>query len=134
MECQEIDGNVHITGNQIQQTQSDTSLTQAPADAEMSAQMQSDAPVRPDGAGIGDSVAVKYTADQTISRTPVIMLSNNEVFPDDEVFNHRMWSYKWRACPPLKKYDKKVHPMALVLLFDTFVIEETYVSTRQLDE
>ncbi|KAL3171803.1 hypothetical protein MRX96_001445 [Rhipicephalus microplus] len=31
MECQEIDGNVHITGNQIQQTQSDTSLTQAPA-------------------------------------------------------------------------------------------------------
>ncbi|KAL1486991.1 hypothetical protein MTO96_046719 [Rhipicephalus appendiculatus] len=31
MECQEIDGNVHITGNQIQQTQSDTCLTQAPA-------------------------------------------------------------------------------------------------------
>ncbi|KAL3242217.1 hypothetical protein MRX96_021437 [Rhipicephalus microplus] len=31
MECREIDGNVLITGNQIQQTQSDTSLTQAPA-------------------------------------------------------------------------------------------------------
>ncbi|KAL3179920.1 hypothetical protein MRX96_009117 [Rhipicephalus microplus] len=30
MECQEIDGNVHITGNQIQQTQSDISLSQAP--------------------------------------------------------------------------------------------------------
>ncbi|KAH8008783.1 hypothetical protein HPB51_004173 [Rhipicephalus microplus] len=81
-----------------------------------------------------NSVAVKYTADQTISRTPVIVLSNNEVFPDDEAFNHRMWRYKWRACPPLKKYDKKIHPMALVLLFDTFVMEETYVGMRQLDQ
>ncbi|KAH8036252.1 hypothetical protein HPB51_021496 [Rhipicephalus microplus] len=81
-----------------------------------------------------DSVAVKYTADQTISRTPVIVLSNNEVFPDDDALNHRVWRYKWRACPPLKKYNKKIHPMALVLLFDTFVMEETYVGTRQLDQ
>ncbi|KAH7934583.1 hypothetical protein HPB51_029050 [Rhipicephalus microplus] len=80
-----------------------------------------------------DSVAVKYTADQTISRTPVIVLSNNEVFPDDEAFNHRMWRYKCRACPPLKKY-KKIHGRALVLLFDTFVMEETYVGTCQLDQ
>ncbi|KAH8038291.1 hypothetical protein HPB51_000596 [Rhipicephalus microplus] len=38
-----------------------------------------------------DSVAVKYSADQTISRTPVIVLSNNEVFLDDQAFNHHMW-------------------------------------------
>ncbi|XP_075740913.1 uncharacterized protein LOC119186670 [Rhipicephalus microplus] len=81
-----------------------------------------------------DLVALKYTADQTISRTPVIVLSNNEVFPDDDAFNHRMRRYKWWACPPLKKYDKKIHPMALVLLFDTFVMEETNVGTRQLDQ
>nr|XP_037285894.1 uncharacterized protein LOC119178756 [Rhipicephalus microplus] len=48
-------------------------------------------------------VAVKYTANQTISKTPIIVLSNNEVFPDDEAFNHHMWCYKWRACPPLRK-------------------------------
>ncbi|KAH8021982.1 hypothetical protein HPB51_020592 [Rhipicephalus microplus] len=76
----------------------------------------------------------KYAQEKTISRAPVIVLSNNEVFPDDEAFNHRMWFYKWRVCPPLKKYDKEIHPMALVLLFYTFVMEETYVGTPQLDQ
>ncbi|KAH7964043.1 hypothetical protein HPB51_027719 [Rhipicephalus microplus] len=81
-----------------------------------------------------DTVAVKYPADQNISRTPVLVLSDNEVFPSDDALNHHMWCYKWRACPPMKKCDKKIHGMALVLLFDTFVLEEAYVSTRHLDQ
>lgn len=78
-----------------------------------------------------DSVAVKYSPDQTISRTPVIVLSNNEVFPDDDAFNHRMWRYKWKTCPQLKRFDKKVHPMALINLFDKFVLDADYIMGRQ---
>ncbi|XP_037515558.1 uncharacterized protein LOC119391994 [Rhipicephalus sanguineus] len=78
-----------------------------------------------------DSVAVKYSPDQTITRTPVIVLSNNEVFPNDEAFNHRMWRYKWKACPFLKRHDKKVHPMSLIHLYDNFVLDADYTLARQ---
>ncbi|XP_072141949.1 uncharacterized protein, partial [Dermacentor andersoni] len=78
-----------------------------------------------------DSVAVKYSPDQTISRTPVIVLSNNEVFPADDAFNHRMFRYKWKACPLLKRHAKKVHPMSLVLLYDKFVLDADYMIARQ---
>lgn len=78
-----------------------------------------------------DSVAVKYSPDQTITRTPVIVLSNNEVFPNDEAFNHRMWRYKWKACPMLKRHDKKVHPMSLIHLYDNFVLDADYTLARQ---
>ncbi|XP_049273758.1 uncharacterized protein LOC125759329 [Rhipicephalus sanguineus] len=78
-----------------------------------------------------DSVAVKYSPDQTITRTPVIVLSNNEVFPNDEAFNHRMWRYKWKACPMLKRHDKKVHPMSLIHLYENFLIDADYTLARQ---
>lgn len=78
-----------------------------------------------------DSVAVKYSPDQTISRTPVIVLSNNEVFPDDDAFNHRMFRYKWKSCPLLKRHDKKVHPMSLVMLYDKYVLDADYITARQ---
>lgn len=68
-----------------------------------------------------DSAAVKYSPDQTIFRTAVNVLSNNEAFPDDDTFNHRMWRYKWTTCLQLERFDKKVHHMALVTLFDKFV-------------
>lgn len=77
-----------------------------------------------------DSVAVKYSPDQTITRTPVIVLSNNEVFPLDEAFNHRMWRYRWNACPQFKRFDKKIHPMAIVWLFDKYVVDPVYLGTR----
>lgn len=77
-----------------------------------------------------DSVAVKYSPDQTITRTPVIVLSNNEVFPMDEAFNHRMWRYRWNACPQLKRFEKKIHPMAIVWLFDKYVVDPVYLGTR----
>ncbi|KAH8025299.1 hypothetical protein HPB51_006036 [Rhipicephalus microplus] len=44
--------------------------------------------------GDADSVVDKHAADQTISRTPVIVLSNKQVFPDEDAFNHRVWRYK----------------------------------------
>lgn len=78
-----------------------------------------------------DTVAVKYSQDQCISRTPVIVLSSNEVFPTDDAFNHRMFRYRWKACPRLKHYDKKIHPLALIDLFDKYVTDVEYIWHRQ---
>ncbi|XP_042143357.1 uncharacterized protein LOC121833794 [Ixodes scapularis] len=79
-----------------------------------------------------DNVAVKYSPDMIVTRTPVIVLSNNETFPRDEAFNHRMLRYKWRSCPALKQYDKKILPLALILLFDNYLNDQEYKLQRNL--
>ncbi|XP_042150540.1 uncharacterized protein LOC115312284 [Ixodes scapularis] len=79
-----------------------------------------------------DNVAVKYSPDMIVTRTPVIVLSNNETFPRDEAFNHRMFRYKWRSCPALKQYDKKIHPLALISLFDNYLDDQEYKLQRNL--
>lgn len=62
----------------------------------------------------GDTVnaKVKYAPDAVITRTPVIILSNNDVFPKDEAFRSRIYSYRWRSCQQLKTCTKKPHPLA----------------------
>ncbi|CAN7937782.1 unnamed protein product [Ixodes hexagonus] len=79
-----------------------------------------------------DNVAVKYSPDMIVTRTPVIVLSNNETFPRDEAFNHRMFRYKWRSCPPLKRYDKEINPLALITLFDMYLDDQEYKLQRNL--
>ncbi|KAF5303636.1 hypothetical protein FQA39_LY09883 [Lamprigera yunnana] len=56
----------------------------------------------------GDScnVKVNYKSDTVISHTPIIILSNNDLFPRDEAFCSRMIYYKWRTYPMLKDYNK----------------------------
>lgn len=79
-----------------------------------------------------DNVAVKYSPDMTVTRTPVIVLSNNETFPRDAAFNHRMFRYRWRPCPRLLQYTKKVNPLALINLFDAYLDDEEYLVAREL--
>lgn len=66
------------------------------------------------------------------TRTPVAALSNNDVLPRDDAFNHRMFRYRWRSCPALQRYDKKIHPLALIDLFDGYVTDGDYVTTMAL--
>ncbi|KAL1415819.1 hypothetical protein MTO96_028762 [Rhipicephalus appendiculatus] len=73
MECQETDGNVHITGNQIQQTQSDTCLTQAPATPKVRkcrSRCPQTPPIRQGGAGIGGNGENSSELVQQILRVP----------------------------------------------------------------
>lgn len=79
-----------------------------------------------------DMVAVKYSSDLPVFRTPVIVLSNNDVFPHNEAFNHRMYRYTWKTCPALKMYEKKVYPLVRIDLFDAFVSDEEYVVQRAM--
>lgn len=63
---------------------------------------------------------VKHQGDQTVYRTPVIITTNKEVFPNIDAFNHRMCTYYWKEAPYLKKYDKKLHPLMWPILKKKF--------------
>lgn len=62
----------------------------------------------------GDTVnaKVKFQSDAVITRTPVFVLSNSDIFPKDNAFRSRMFCYRWRECTFLKKYKKKPHPLS----------------------
>ena len=62
-------------------------------------------------------VRVKYMDDQQVTKTPVVVLSNREIFPKEEAFNCRIFRQQWRPCPALRSYDKKPHPLAVPKLF-----------------
>lgn len=72
----------------------------------------------------GDSfnAKVKYENDVVVSRTPVIVLSNNDIFPKDSAFNSRLIRHTWKSAPLLKKYSKKPHPIAAYLLLEKYKI------------
>lgn len=72
----------------------------------------------------GDTVSakVKYCNDAVIMRTPVIVLSNNDVFPNDTAFRSRMFVYKWRPCKNLKNLKKKPHPLSSYFLLKKYNI------------
>ncbi|CAN7993717.1 unnamed protein product [Ixodes pacificus] len=79
-----------------------------------------------------DIVSVKYSPDMIVTQTRVILLSNSHTFPRDEAFNHRIFRYNWTACPALKMYDEKVHPLAIINLFDKYLDDEEYRIQRDL--
>lgn len=60
---------------------------------------------------------IKYQQDAIVTRTPIIVLSNKNIFPKEEAFRCRMIQYTWREAPFLKKYVKKPYPLALYKLF-----------------
>nr|QTE04117.1 MAG: nonstructural protein 1 [Emberiza spodocephala ambidensovirus] len=72
----------------------------------------------------GDAVnaKIKYQADAVISRTPIVILSNKSVFPNDAAFQCRMITYHWTAAPFLKEVDKKIYPLSLHDLFKQYDI------------
>lgn len=68
------------------------------------------------------SVRVKYEADAVVLRTPIIVLSNTNPFPNDSAFGSRMIRYTWRSAPFLKSYDKKIHPLTIYNLLNIWNI------------
>lgn len=77
---------------------------------------------------------VKYQNDAIITRTPVIVLSNNDVFPKDEAFRSRIISYEWRACDDLKKLKKKPWPLAFYTLLEEYKILDNETTQDSDDE
>lgn len=67
----------------------------------------------------GDSTAVrvKYQGDAIVQRTPVIILSNADIFPKTSAFETRMWRYYWKTASYLKLIKKKPHPLGMFYLF-----------------
>lgn len=75
----------------------------------------------------GDStcVNVKYMHDTPVYRTPVIVLTNNEVtFMHHPAFKDRLRVFKWKSAPYLAKYDKKPNPLAIYALFQKYKVVE----------
>uniref|UniRef100_A0A8D9B8A1 Non-capsid protein NS-1 n=1 Tax=Cacopsylla melanoneura TaxID=428564 RepID=A0A8D9B8A1_9HEMI len=65
---------------------------------------------------------IKYEHDAVVVRTPVIILSNNDIFPKDAAFNSRLIRSTWRSAPLLKHVKKKPHPIAAYQLLERWNI------------
>lgn len=63
-------------------------------------------------AGDTTNVKVKYQGDAVLLRTPIVVLSNSDIFPKNEAFNTRMYREQWRRASWLKNLKKRPHPLA----------------------
>jgi hypothetical protein len=64
------------------------------------------------------SIAIKYNKPNTVQNVPVIVTSNQSLFPKTPEFNERITYINWRAASILKEVGKKrLHPFALEELF-----------------
>nr|QTE03800.1 MAG: nonstructural protein [Phylloscopus inornatus ambidensovirus] len=71
----------------------------------------------------GDTMTaqIKNQPDGHVARVPVIVLTNNDVnFMYDNNFAHRLKTYHWQACEPLKQYTKKPNPMAWPAILEMY--------------
>lgn len=66
------------------------------------------------------NVKVKYAEDAIMQRTPIIVLTNNYIFPKDKAFKSRIIRYDWNTCDILKEYKKKPHPLVWPLLLSKY--------------
>lgn len=69
-------------------------------------------------AGDTCSVAVKFKEDQVLQKTPIIVCSNNDVFPQNDEYYNRIVTYRWAAYSPWPErlFVKKLHPIAAGIL------------------
>lgn len=67
----------------------------------------------------GDTCAarIKYEGDACILRTPIVVLTNRDVIPNETTFTSRVWKYHWNVAPFLKYLTKKPHPLSMFYLF-----------------
>lgn len=81
-------------------------------------------------AGDAVSVKVKYKNDTAVYKTPLIILTNNDVsIMHDPAFADRIRQYRWKAAPMLKKYDKYPIPTAffdVLIKFDVILDNSIY--------
>ena len=75
-------------------------------------------------AGDPFTVRVKHAMDTHVSRTPVVILTNNYVgFMADVAFRDRIVQFYWREAPQLKDIVQKPHPMSFFQLLKKYNIE-----------
>lgn len=69
-------------------------------------------------AGDECKVAVKFKEDQLVKRTPMIVCSNNCIFPANDEFYNRIVSYRWRAYNRwhAHDYNRKISPLAVAIM------------------
>lgn len=74
----------------------------------------------------GDTIPckVKHQGDSYVYKTPVLITTNNKVFPNTEAFNHRMYTWTWERASYLKQYNKKLHPLMWPILLEKFKIHK----------
>lgn len=72
----------------------------------------------------GDSmkVRVKYSNDAVVDRTPIIVLTNNDIFPSDVTFQCRIIKYMWQSMPELKYVKKHINPWAYIELLKKYKV------------
>lgn len=68
---------------------------------------------------------IKYQTHVQIDKTPIMITTNTEVFPNNEIFNNRMYKYDWYTAPLLKGYTKHIHPLALYELWKIYNVIQT---------
>lgn len=69
-------------------------------------------------------VTVKYASGAVISRTPLIMTSNNpHIFPKGSTWDTRVYREHWKPCDMLKEVIGYPTPRVLPMLFEHFNIE-----------
>lgn len=61
-------------------------------------------------------VQVKNHPPRILEKTPLIVLSNREVFPSDRAFLIRMRKFEWRTCGFLARCRRKPNPVSVGLL------------------
>nr|QOD39597.1 NS1 [uncultured densovirus] len=75
--------------------------------------------------GDSTSVNVKYQHDTPVYRTPVIVLTNNQVtFMGHNAFKDRIRIFNWMAAPFLAAFDKKPNPLAVYHFFKKYNLVE----------
>lgn len=82
----------------------------------------------------GDSMnaKAKHVNDKVIFRTPILMLSNQNVFAEhQEVWRDRVRRYFWEYCPPLKTVPLKPNPLSLIYLIAEFCTLMEYKSASK---
>lgn len=68
--------------------------------------------------------AVKCKDDAVIYRTPLIVTTNNHMFPSNEALNHRRFVKRFLPWPKLKEVGiKKPHPCCLPIVLQKFNIQ-----------
>lgn len=74
-------------------------------------------------AGDAWKARVKHCADMHVSRTPIIITTNNRVnFMTDPAFKSRIIQFRWKEAKFLKDVNIKPHPMSLFLLLNKYNI------------
>lgn len=75
-------------------------------------------------AGDPFTVRVKHSVDMHVTRTPVIVLTNNDVdFMCDPAFRDRIYKYVWKRAPFLAEYTKKPIPVAFFKILNKYNVD-----------